>query len=213
MDHRGPYRAWKIGLTTLITLLVVAAVVLTALLFSARSLPTVEATASGDIGLTTVESTTAEPSETLAAEDSEPEATTSSSSADTDGNGVVTTSEPPSTTSADPVPAPVADGSPTTPVCDGRGVFIIESVIDHGTGAAQSRIDELLAAHPGSTWYEPGACPSLRASVDGQAIYPVVVDYGFDFAGLCDAFYAAGGDPSVRNARLLNNQSGAQSPC
>lgn len=215
MDHRGPHRAWKIGLIALITVLAVAAVGLVAVLFSARSLPTVEATSSGDVDFTAVESTTAAASESSMAEDPGPEPAASVSAAGSEGNDAATTTTtgPAPATSSRLTPAPLVNGGPTTPVCDGRGVFIIESVIDDGTGAAQARIYELIAAHPGSTWYEPGACPSLRASVDGQDIYPVVVDYGFDFTGLCDAFYAAGGDPSVRNARLLNNQSGAQSPC
>ena len=129
----------------------------------------------------------------------------------TAGEGNSSTPAAPSTSSTSS--AASVSGGATTPQCDGRGVMIIESVVDDGTGAAQARISQLLAEHPGAQWYRPAACPSLRGSINGQSIYPVVVDYGRDFDRLCADFYAAGADTSYRNARILNNVSEAQSPC
>lgn len=91
----------------------------------------------------------------------------------------------------------------TTPACNGEVVLIIESVLDD-----PERLREVLAANPGSTFYLPGACPSLRARIDGQDIYPVVREYGSDVAGVCAAAAGGGG-----NARILNQDTSFPSPC
>lgn len=91
----------------------------------------------------------------------------------------------------------------TTPACNGEVVLIIESVLDD-----PARLRDVLTANPGSTFYMPGACPSLRARIDGQDIYPVVREYGSDVAGVCAAAAAGGG-----NARILNQDTSFPSPC
>lgn len=222
MSQRSPQRTWTQVLGTVLVLLLVAAGVLLAMFFSARSLPEYQATNS-ESNVTTA-ATTAVMEEAASTEQEQEEATEPTQQV----TETVIAAAPEEQEAAEQHPQPAPRSSQqqapqqqsaqpsttsTAPYCDGRGVLIIESVLDDGTGAAQTRIEELLRAHPGSTWYQPGACPSLRASVDGQAIYPVVIDYGTNYEGLCSAYYAAGGDPSVRNARLLNNTAEAQSPC
>ena len=130
----------------------------------------------------------------------------------------VTTTEP----APEPVPEPVPEPEPetetvtegasissyagmqaSTPACNGEVVLIIESVLDD-----PARLRDVLAANPGSTFYLPGACPSLRARIDGQDIYPVVREYGHDIAGVCAAAASGGG-----NARILNQDTSFPSPC
>lgn len=212
-------RVLKVGLIAASSILFVITAVLLSMLLFAQSLPEVQATsaseplvfAAADESEESTESSTESPVET-SGESERAESQTSQPAESSEA--------PPENEPAEPreqedrgAPGDISVQRVSSPRCDGRGVLIIESVIDDGTGAAQARIDELLATHPGSTSYQPGACPSLRAAVDGQSIYPVVIDYGFNFDDLCGAFYAAGGDPSVRNARLLTNEPGAQSPC
>lgn len=190
-------RRTVIGILIAVAVLLVAAgLALLAVLFSARILPDFS-------GFTAADSTT-----------SAPTVTANSTSSAQPSTVTVTPSEQPTQPAATTVvAAPSRSDGSTSPQCDGRGVMIIESVVDDGTGAAQSRISQLLAQHPGAQWYQPGACPSLRGSLNGQAIYPVVVDYGRDFDRLCLDYYAAGADPAYRNARILNTVAEAQNPC
>lgn len=92
--------------------------------------------------------------------------------------------------------------------CDGRGVLIVASVMGDSP-TFRSEVDGAIAANPGAVLLEPGYCPSLRASVDGTTVHPVVVDYGDDRAGLCGAAASTPGS----NARLLNDDTSYSSPC
>lgn len=93
------------------------------------------------------------------------------------------------------------------PSCDGRGVLIVQSVIDVG-GNVQSELAAALDAYPDAEFSESGACASLRPSVNGQQVYAVWIDYGQNISGLCSA--AAGTD---LNARILKNEADYSSPC
>ncbi|MDY5839270.1 MAG: hypothetical protein SPJ78_00905 [Corynebacterium camporealensis] len=108
------------------------------------------------------------------------------------------------------IPAPMIQAGlrPANAVCDDTPVLIVESVLDDGSGnQAAQRIPEVMNIYPGTVFYTPGACPSLRASVDGQDVYAVAREYD-DTAALCDAWAAQGG-----NARLLNGDTSYSSPC
>ena len=105
-------------------------------------------------------------------------------------------------------------GNPAKPACDGRNILIIDSIIDNGDfyGSTMYRIFDVINA-PDPTgkkrqWTNPGHCPSLRAQVDGQDIYPVFLDFGSDVAGVCDAAAKYGGNP-----RILSNRAEYLSPC
>ena len=99
------------------------------------------------------------------------------------------------------------------PACDGRGILIVESVIDYGNrGDTFHRLAlEVTAADPTGKYREfthPGQCASLRATLDGNDIYPVYLDFGHDTDALCAAKANYGG-----NARLLNNSGEYVDPC
>ena len=93
--------------------------------------------------------------------------------------------------------------SDATIPCDGRGVLIIHSIVDT---AAEAR--SVLTANPGAQLLQPGACSSLRASLDGNDVYGIVIDYGFDTDRLCRAAASIGGNP-----RTMNNSGDFTSPC
>ena len=108
------------------------------------------------------------------------------------------------------IPAPMVQAGlrPANAVCNDSPVLIVESVLDDGSGnQAAQRIPEVMNIYPGTVFYTPGACPSLRASVDGQDVYAVSREYD-NTAALCDAWAAQGG-----NARLLNGDTSYSSPC
>lgn len=108
------------------------------------------------------------------------------------------------------IPAPMVQAGlrPANAVCNDTPVLIVESVLDDGSGnQAAQRIPEVRNIYPGTVFYTPGACPSLRASVDGQDVYAVAREYD-NTAALCDAWAAQGG-----NARLLNGDTSYSSPC
>lgn len=199
MAETSRRRTVTVILLVLVGILAAAGLALAAVFLFSRMLPGFEATSTPETTSAPASSQVTSSEETSVATVTETVPATSSPAAS------------PSTSSS--VAAAASAGGSTTPKCDGRGVMIIESVIDDGTGAAPGRIADLLAQHPGAQWYQPGACPSLRGSVDGQSVYPVVMDYGRDFDRLCADYYAAGADPSYRNARILNNAYEAQSPC
>lgn len=99
------------------------------------------------------------------------------------------------------------------PACDGRNILILESVIDEGNpGATMGRIaNHVLTQHPSgmdTRFTVPGQCPSLRAQVDGQNIYPVYLDFGSDQQAMCRAKAAYGG-----NGRVLLNRAEYVDPC
>lgn len=91
--------------------------------------------------------------------------------------------------------------------CDGRGVFIVQTV-KGDSGDVAGEIGNGLTAHPGSVLMPPGSCPSLRAHSDHADNYAVVIDYGDDLDSLCAAERNGGG-----NARLLNSDTSYASPC
>lgn len=99
------------------------------------------------------------------------------------------------------------------PACDGRGILILDSIIDYGVREDTFHRLAIVAmeADPSGKTREyttPGQCASLRAQVDGNDIYPVYLDYGHDTDALCAAKANYGG-----NARLLNNSGEYVDPC
>lgn len=99
------------------------------------------------------------------------------------------------------------------PACDGRGILIVDSIVATGSRDDTMRriAFEALAADPTGKTREytfPGQCPSLRAQVDGNDIYPVYLDFGTDFNALCAAKAQYGG-----NARVLSNREEFVDPC
>ncbi len=96
----------------------------------------------------------------------------------------------------------------STPACDSRGILILESVVVQPGVDTGETIAKALAKYPGSEFTIPGACPSLRAQLNGADIYAVYFDYGKDFDRLCSAAANAGG-----NARVLSNRHEYVSPC
>ena len=117
------------------------------------------------------------------------------------------------TVTATATPEPQAEARTATQLsgatipCDGRGVLIIHSIVDTGQDiAAEAR--SVLTANPGAQLLQPGACSSLRASLDGNDVYGIVIDYGFDTDRLCRAAASVGGNP-----RTMNNSGDFTSPC
>ena len=99
------------------------------------------------------------------------------------------------------------------PACDGRGILIVDSVIDYGDRAdtVHRLAVEVLTADPtgkSRQYTFPGQCPSLRAQVNGNDVYPVYLDFGQDTEALCRARANYGGD-----ARVLSNRAEFTSPC
>ena len=93
----------------------------------------------------------------------------------------------------------------SSPACDSRGILIVESVIVHAGDDARRTIGAALDRNPGAEFTTPGACPSLRAHVDGGDVYAV---YGRDTGSGCGAAASTGG-----NARVLSNRNEYLSPC
>lgn len=99
----------------------------------------------------------------------------------------------------------------SAPSCDGRGILILDSVIDEGdVGHTHSQIAFGVAylGDGNAAFTYPGQCASLRKQVDGQNIYPIYMDFGHDTTALCAAKANYGG-----NARLLNNSGEYVDPC
>lgn len=101
----------------------------------------------------------------------------------------------------------------STPACDGRNILILDSIIDYGDrGDTINRIADLVMfADPSGKprrFMAPGHCPSLRAQLDGNDIYPVYLDFGSDVDGMCAAKAAQGG-----NGRVLSNRNEYVDPC
>ena len=99
------------------------------------------------------------------------------------------------------------------PTCDGRGILIVDSIVDNGDRDDTLRriAVEVLTADPtgkSRQYTFPGQCPSLRAQVNGNDIYPVYLDFGHDTEALCRARANYGGD-----ARVLSNRAEFTSPC
>lgn len=130
-----------------------------------------------------------------------------------------TTSTQPTSIAPTPIaPTPIAPSTtaPTTNQsvtgegqtrCDGRGVLIVQSILDYGDNV-QSEYQAALAKYPNSELIRSGTCASLRPVVDGVLVHAVVVDYGRDIAGLCSAAAQLGGNP-----RILKNEVDYSSPC
>ena len=146
-------------------------------------------------------------------------ATTTPTTATSAGNNVPyaarsgRSGNPTVTVTATATPEPQAEARTATQLsgatipCDGRGVLIIHSIVDTGQDiAAEAR--SVLTANPGAQLLQPGACSSLRASLDGNDVYGIVIDYGFDTDRLCRAAASIGGNP-----RTMNNSGDFTSPC
>jgi hypothetical protein len=110
--------------------------------------------------------------------------------------------------SPDPSPEDAPSGSGPL-ACDGRGVLIVNSVMDDAQNFDQQMTDS-RTQWPDAILMEPGDCPSLRPAEpkSGASVYAFVIDYGDDLAALCTAERNGGG-----NARLLNNDTSYSSPC
>ncbi|MEJ4099259.1 hypothetical protein V5S96_02635 [Corynebacterium mastitidis] len=99
--------------------------------------------------------------------------------------------------------------SSQTIACDDRYILIVQSVIDSGNEeATRAEIASALNAHSGSVFTAPGNCPSLRASVNGNDIYPIYLDFGDDMQAACRAKAVRGG-----NVRTLNTEGDFSDPC
>ena len=99
------------------------------------------------------------------------------------------------------------------PACDARAILILDSVVDRGDrAAAQGQIaDWVMFTDPSGMDREftvPGQCPSLRAQVDGNDVYPIYLDFGSDVAAMCEAKAQYGG-----NGRVLSNRAEYVDPC
>lgn len=99
------------------------------------------------------------------------------------------------------------------PACDGRNILILESVVNYGNREeTQFQIaQQVLMQHPSSLpvrFTVPGQCPSLRAQIDGNDIYPIYLDFGSDVNSMCVAKSKYGG-----NGRVLYNRSEFVDPC
>lgn len=105
---------------------------------------------------------------------------------------------------------PVAGGAEevSSLPCDSRYVLITASILDNTPDPA-GQISAALAMSPGDSMFlMPGACPSLRGFYQGGNVYPVLIDYGFDAAAVCEAARRGGG-----NARILSDRFEYLSPC
>ncbi len=83
------------------------------------------------------------------------------------------------------------------PACDGRYILIVDSVIDEGDEKAtfDRLVQAVMFADPeGKEFTVPGQCDSLRASVDGNDIYPIYLDFGSDKDAACRAKSTYGGN-------------------
>ena len=99
----------------------------------------------------------------------------------------------------------------SAPSCDGRGILILDSVIDEGdVGHTHSQIAFGVAylGDGNAEFTYPGQCASLRKQVDGKNIYPIYMDYGHDTTALCAAKASYGG-----NARVLSDREEYLDPC
>ncbi|MGV0345715.1 hypothetical protein [Corynebacterium coyleae] len=99
----------------------------------------------------------------------------------------------------------------SAPNCDGRGILILDSVIADGDiGSTHSKLafDIAYLGDGNAEFTYPGHCPSLRAQVDGNDIYPVYLDFGHDTDALCAAKKDYGG-----NARVLSDREEYLDPC
>ncbi|RAV33753.1 hypothetical protein [Corynebacterium heidelbergense] len=98
----------------------------------------------------------------------------------------------------------------SSPACDGRNILIVESVHVPGNdrGGIMTQLGIALNRYHGSQFTYPGQCPSLRAQIDGQDIYPVYYDFGSDRQAMCEAKGRQGG-----NARTLNTAGDFTDPC
>ena len=99
----------------------------------------------------------------------------------------------------------------SAPNCDGRGILILDSVIADGDiGSTHSKLafDIAYLGDGNAEFTYPGHCPSLRAQVDGNDIYPVYLDFGHDTDALCAAKKNYGG-----NARVLSDREEYLDPC
>ncbi|WJY71951.1 hypothetical protein [Corynebacterium auriscanis] len=99
-------------------------------------------------------------------------------------------------------------GRYSTIQCDGRYVVIVDSVLIYPGQDPRPFVKASLTANPSAKATTPGACGSLRGSVDGADVYPVYYDYGSDRAGACAAEARGEG-----NARKLQAAADYSSPC
>ena len=72
----------------------------------------------------------------------------------------------------------------------------------------ESEIGEAMAHDADLEFTLPGQCSSLRASVDGQDVYPIYYDFGLDEQAMCEAKAVHGG-----TARTLNTSAHYSDPC
>jgi len=121
--------------------------------------------------------------------------------------GMATTTPVTATSAGNNVPYAARSGNPT--------VTVTETAVPEPQTSPQDSVQyiasearNVLTANPGAQLLQPGACSSLRASVDGNDVYGIVIDYGFDTDRLCRAAASIGGNP-----RTMNNNGDFTSPC
>lgn len=113
----------------------------------------------------------------------------------------------------------VCDTAAAQPQAGGSGYYLQDGIIvsaglgEAGEDAMYPACDgrALLMVRPSGRpvrFSVPGACPSLRAQVDGHKIYPVYLDYGSDVDAMCRAKATYGG-----NGRILSNAAEYVDPC
>lgn len=99
--------------------------------------------------------------------------------------------------------------------CDGRGLLILESVLVSPGSDAEGPVTQAIQKwkNQGAEQIGPveygGGCPSLRSTLNGQDIYPIFVDYGFNTSELC----AASASYADSNPRILSDRAEYLSPC
>lgn len=96
----------------------------------------------------------------------------------------------------------------SAPACDGRGVLILESVVEQSGVDTAGAIGAALGRYPDARFTTPGHCPSLRASLNGADVYAIFVDHGGDTSALCADKASRGG-----NARVLSDRNEYVDPC
>lgn len=96
-----------------------------------------------------------------------------------------------------------------SPVCDGRWVLIVDSLLIPPGQSPQSEIDRVQAYYSGAKVMPGSTCSSLRDVVDGKQVYAVYYEAGHSVDAVCTLKARHGGG----NARSLNNDADFTDPC
>lgn len=96
-----------------------------------------------------------------------------------------------------------------SPVCDGRWVLIVDSLLIPPGQSPQPEIDRVQAYYSGAKVMPGSTCSSLRDVVDGKQVYAVYYEAGHSVDEVCTLKARHGGG----NARSLNNDADFTDPC